>query len=133
MPLRYLIQRVTCLAVPPLFYIIAAEKDRLKGLSQIGPLVQSTQSNEDGIPNKIILNLKNLSCKQAPEESPSAGAEGTGVESGGACADGGVQEGGVGADRGDDDCPGEGASAEGGDAGDEGSSGDVDPISAIVC
>ena len=30
--------RVTCLAVPPLFYIIAAEKDRLKSFSQIGPL-----------------------------------------------------------------------------------------------
>ena len=94
--------RVTCLAVPPLFYIIAAEKDRLKSFSQIGPLVQSTQNNEGEIPSKVISNLKSFlgSCSswnQSPEELHSGGAESGGGEGGGA---GGVDEGG-GADRGE--------------------------------
>ena len=47
-PLRFQIMRVTCLAVPPLFYIIAAKKNSLKSLSQIGTMYQSAESNGSG-------------------------------------------------------------------------------------
>ena len=103
LPLKYIIQKICFLAAPPLFYIIAAEKDRLKSLSKISPWLQNSESNESVQP-KVVFNLKYFLCSYStdnqPEEMQSADNE----------------RGGVGAERGDAEAEGGGAEAEGGGA-----------------
>ena len=103
-PLKPLILTVCSLAAPPLFYIIAAEKDRLKSLSTISPLLQSSESSKCGVQAKVVFNLKYFLCSYStdnqPEEMQSADTE----------------RGGVGAERGDAEAERGGAEAEGGGA-----------------
>ena len=86
LPLRYQLSRVTTLVAPPLFYIIAAEKDRLKSLSKIGTIF-----NEGGLQPNLNLCMKRFLCSSSATEGGYVVAEagGAGAEGGGAGAEGG--------------------------------------------